>query len=83
MSLHELCLVWGLLVVSLPGAAWAEDARESPDLVSYTFQDDLVGGSVRSSDLAILSVRTRKERDSLIRIREHFVPELYESVEDL
>ncbi|HKU38773.1 MAG TPA: hypothetical protein VJR89_11520 [Polyangiales bacterium] len=79
MSIHALRLTCLLLATLLPGSALAED----PDVVNYTFEDDLVGATERSSNLEVLRVRTRKARESLIRVREHFIPELYESVEDL
>lgn len=79
MSAHRLRLIVLLLATLLPGSALAED----PDVVNYTFEDDLVGGSGRSSDLTLLHVRTRKEKESLVRVREHFIPELFKSVEDL
>ena len=82
MTLHEFRLL-GLSLLLLPCAARAEDAREVPDVLNYTFEDDLVGANRRSSDLMLLHVRMRKARESLVRVRENFIPELYKSVEDL
>lgn len=80
MSIHRLRLTCVLLVALLPASALAKD---DPDVVNYTFEDDLVGATDRSSHLELLRVRPRKARESLVRVREHFIPELYKSVEDL
>lgn len=80
MSLHRLRLTSLLLVtLLLPATALAED----PDVVNYKFEDDLVGATDRSPHMELLRVRLRDARESLIRVREHFIPELYKSVEDL
>ena len=78
MSLHRVHLL-ALLFLALPSAALAED----PDVVNYSFEDELVGATDRSPHLELLRVRMRDARESLIRVREHFIPEVYKSVEDL
>lgn len=50
---------------------------------SYDFEDDLVQGDLVRPDGENLMVRRRGARDSLIRIREHFIPEMLKSVENL
>lgn len=77
-----------LLVLSLttltllPSVALAEtSSREVPRVES--FDDELVDGDLLSSTLERLHVRPRGDRRSLIRAREHFVPEMMHSVEDL
>jgi hypothetical protein len=50
---------------------------------SYDFEDDLVQGDLVRPDGENLMVRRRGARESLIKIREHFVPELLKSVENL
>jgi len=59
----------------------AEDApaRET----TYDFDDDLVTGDLVRPDGEQLIVRRRGRRASLIQIREHFIPEMLKSVEDL
>lgn len=63
-----------LLVVS------AASAQEE---TSYDFEDDLVQGDLVRPDGENLMVRRKGARQSLIRIREHFIPELLKSVENL
>ena len=50
---------------------------------SYDFEEDLVQGDLVRPDGENLMVRRRGARESLIKIREHFVPELLKSVENL
>jgi hypothetical protein len=50
---------------------------------AYDFDDDLVTGDLVRPDGELLSVRRRGNRASLIQIREHFIPEMLKSVEDL
>jgi hypothetical protein len=64
-----------------PAGAPAAGGAGSP--TSYDFEDDLVTGDLVRPDGELLSVRRRGNRASLIQIREHFVPEMLKSVEDL
>jgi hypothetical protein len=50
---------------------------------TYDFDDDLVTGDLVRPDGEQLIVRRRGRRASLIQIREHFIPEMLKSVEDL
>lgn len=59
--------------------AQAEVAAET----TYDFEDDLVSGDLVRPDGEQLIVRRRGRRASLIQIREHFIPEMLKSVEDL
>ncbi|MCS6858183.1 MAG: hypothetical protein N2515_10395 [Deltaproteobacteria bacterium] len=53
------------------------------DITTYNFEDDLVTGDLVRPDGELLHVRRRGRRNSLIRIREHFIPEMLKSVENL
>ena len=67
-------------------AIWALDARaqaEPAAQTTYDFEDDLVSGDLVRPDGEQLIVRRRGRRASLIQIREHFIPEMLKSVEDL
>lgn len=50
---------------------------------TYDFEDDLVTGDLVRPDGEMLNVRRRGRRASLIRVREHFIPEMLKSVENL
>ena len=65
---------------------WETEAR-AQDMpgseTTYDFEDDLVTGDLVRPDGEQLIVRRRGRRASLIQIREHFIPEMLKSVEDL
>ena len=61
----------------------AAAAAAEPSATTYDFEDDLVTGDLVRPDGELLSVRRRGNRASLIQIREHFIPEMLKSVEDL
>jgi len=67
-----------VLLVSSLGAQSAP-----PPETTYDFEDDLVTGDLVRPDGEQLIVRRRGRRASLIQIREHFIPEMLKSVEDL
>lgn len=78
----------GLVIIALAGGAFvcagpasAQDAP--PPETTYDFEDDLVSGDLVRPDGEQLIVRRRGRRSSLIQIREHFIPEMLKSVEDL
>jgi hypothetical protein len=76
LPIAVVLVVFGLLL-ALPAAAQDDNAT------SYDFEDDLVQGALVRPDGENLMVRRRGARESLIRIREHFIPELLKSVENL
>lgn len=59
------------------GGAGAERTQE------FNFTDELVQGQLVRPDGEVSRVRRRGPGISLIRIREHFVPEMLKSVENL
>ena len=67
-----------VICFALPALGSAQD-----DATTYDFEDDLVSGDLVRPDGELLNVRRRGRRSSLIRIREHFIPEMLKSVEDL
>jgi len=69
--------------VSAQDAPAAGGAAPAGGATSYDFEDDLVTGDLVRPDGELLSVRRRGNRASLIQIREHFIPEMLKSVEDL
>jgi hypothetical protein len=66
-------------MMGLAPVAMAQD-RET---TTYDFEDDLVQGDLVRPDGELLNVRRRGRRASLIRVREHFIPEMLKSVENL
>jgi hypothetical protein len=77
---------WVLCVLMLAGVVATASAQEEGgggSATTYDFEDDLVQGDLVRPDGENLMVRRRGARESLIKIREHFVPELLKSVENL
>jgi len=74
------------IVVGLVGSTWlltgVAMAQDNAD-TTYDFEDDLVTGDLVRPDGEMLNVRRRGRRASLIRVREHFIPEMLKSVENL
>ncbi|MFO0681414.1 MAG: hypothetical protein U0234_05155 [Sandaracinus sp.] len=68
------------LVLGTSAIASVASAQES---TTYDFEDDLVTGDLVRPDGEMLQVRRRGRRASLIRVREHFIPEMLKSVENL
>lgn len=64
-------------------AGGAEGQRQYAQTTTYSFEDDLVSGDLVRPDGDLMRVRRRGTRSSLIRIREHFIPEMLKSVENL
>jgi len=82
LSAWFLCV---LLLAGVVATASAQDAEGGGggSATTYDFEDDLVQGDLVRPDGENLMVRRRGARESLIKIREHFVPELLKSVENL
>ena len=77
-------LVFAALIASLSMMAAPVSAQDAPaGETTYDFEDDLVTGDLVRPDGEQLIVRRRGRRASLIQIREHFIPEMLKSVEDL
>ena len=84
-SLLLISMAAALALPLLPRVASAQDAGGGGGVDSTTddFKDDVVSGDLVRPDGEMLNVRRRGQRASLIRIREHFIPEMLKSVEDL
>lgn len=65
------------------GSLGATSTASAQDSTTYDFEDDLVTGDLVRPDGEMLQVRRRGRRASLIRVREHFIPEMLKSVENL
>ena len=72
--------VFVVVVIAAP-VAWAEDF--GGNTTEYNFDDDIVEGDLVRPDGEMAMARRRGRQSSLIRVREHFIPEMLKSVEDL
>ncbi len=64
-------------------AAGAVSAQEYAEKTEYSFDDDVVTGDLVRPDGEMTIVRKKGKERSLIRVRQHFIPEMLKSVEDL
>ena len=83
MRLTIIALVAGLSAAATPVSAQDAAGGGGGDATTYDFEDDLVQGDLVRPDGENLMVRRRGARESLIRVREHFISELLKSVENL
>lgn len=81
-TLLVIFFVAALSGVAMPVKAQAAKG-EGDSATVYDFEDDLVQGDLVRPDGENLVVRRRGAHESLIRIREHFIPELLKWVENL
>lgn len=58
-------------------------AQEYSEKTEYSFDDDVVTGDLVRPDGELTVVRKRGKERSLIRVRQHFIPEMLKSVENL
>ncbi|HMI93609.1 MAG TPA: hypothetical protein VK509_19685 [Polyangiales bacterium] len=66
-------------------AAAEEPKKNDPrgELTAYDFDDDLVTGDNANPNGEVLHVRKRRNRESLVRARTHWIPELLKTADDL
>ena len=72
-------------LASAPRPAAAEEPKSDGrgDLTAYEFDDELVNGDNANPNGEVLHVRKRGQRESLIRARTHWIPELLKTSENL
>ena len=81
--ISQLLVFTALMAAPSMWAGTVEAQDGPPSGTTYDFEDDLVTGDLVRPDGEQLIVRRRGRRASLIQIREHFIPEMLKSVEDL
>ena len=68
-----------LLVTGIASAQGVKYAEKT----EYSFDDDVVTGDLVRPDGELTIVRKKGKERSLIRVRQHFIPEMLKSVEDI
>ena len=81
--MKKLAIVIALFSASFLAVPVEAQEPATDNTTTYDFEDDLVTGDLVRPDGELLNVRRRGRRSSLIQIREHFIPEMLKSVEDL
>ena len=76
-------------VLAVGGAAFAAEETVEKDGVlykkktSYDFEDDVVEGELVRPEGEFIDSKRKSKHSSLIRIREHFIPEMLRTVNDI
>lgn len=73
-------LVGAIFVLSV-GSVFAQVTYA--EQTEYTFDDDVVEGDLVRPDGELTVVRKKGKQRSLIKVRQHFIPEMLKSVEDI
>jgi hypothetical protein len=73
-------IVIGLMLMVMSGMTLAQEYAETTE---YSFDDDVVTGDLVRPDGEMTVVRKKGKERSLIRVRQHFIPEMLKSVENL
>ena len=73
------------LLISLPIGfeASAQNQRGREDSTEYVFENDIVSGELLRPDTTIVTSRQPGNSRSLIKVRSHFIPEMFKTVEDI
>ena len=71
----------GLVFLLATGTAFAQVTYA--EKTEYSFEDDVVTGDLVRPDGELTVVRKKGKQRSLIRVRQHFIPEMLKSVEDI
>ena len=80
MRMSKAVLIVVAALLATPALA-AADEEERID--RYDFTDDIVQGDLIRPDGVRLVARNRRDRESLIHVRDNFVAELYKSVQNI
>lgn len=75
-----ICFLVGTMMLLMSGVVSAQEFSEKTE---YTFDDDVVTGDLVRPDGEVAIVRKKGKERSLIRVRQHFIPEMLKSVENL
>ncbi len=76
-------ILFGLALFVSAGIAFAQGDVKYAEKTEYSFDDDVVTGDLVRPDGELTIVRKKGKERSLIRVRQHFIPEMLKSVENL
>ncbi len=77
-----IAVLLGIILLFVNGLAYAQGAKYA-EKTEYSFDDDVVTGDLVRPDGEMTIVRKKGKERSLIRVRQHFIPEMLKSVENL
>ena len=70
-------------VLLLGGAATFADDKYEKGVTEYSFDDENVLGDLIGPGGDLITTRHPGKQKSLIKVRRHFIPEMFKSVEDI
>lgn len=76
-----VALIAGILLLS--SSVGMAQGVQYAEKTEYSFEDDVVTGDLVRPDGELTVVRKQGKERSLIRVRQHFIPEMLKSVENL
>ncbi|MCP4675755.1 MAG: hypothetical protein GY854_09665 [Deltaproteobacteria bacterium] len=76
-------IIIGLALFVSAGIVMAQGGVTYAEKTEYSFDDDVVTGDLVRPDGELTIVRKKGKERSLIRVRQHFIPEMLKSVENL
>jgi hypothetical protein len=80
-------IITGLAITMICGVGLAQETGNAQsqfaEKTEYTFDDDVVTGDLVRPDGELTVVRKKGKQRSLIKVRQHFIPEMLKSVEDI
>ncbi len=89
-SLKLVAIVVGLSIATPALAQKGKPAKGGPaaggdyqKTTKYDFEDDVVTGDLVRPDGELIDSRRGAKHSSLIKIRQHFIPEMLKSAEDI
>jgi hypothetical protein len=65
------------------GATLAQDEAYEKGVTEYKFDDENVLGDLVGPGGDVITTRHPGKQKSLIKVRKHFIPEMFKSVEDI
>ena len=81
--MRQLLIALTLSIATVAPAAAQDRGTSSPETTTYVFGDDFVTGDTESPMIDLIGSRVRSRRETLIRARAHWIPELARSLENL
>jgi hypothetical protein len=92
MAKFVASLAFFAIVFLASSAAFSQDAAApapaptggtASQVTEYDFEDDLVTGDLVRPDGELVGARRKAKTSLLIKVRQHFIPEILKSVENL
>lgn len=78
----SVSIVASVAILSLSDPAFAQDVSYKKE-TKYDFDDDMVEGDLVKPEGEMIGSAGKAKHSSLIKVRQHFIPEMLKSAEDI